>query len=115
MKPAPVSSRHSDLLPVEAIFGRWTLTESASASGAARTKGRCDIALSNLGDGEVRGVLLERCSVEAVGSARGWRATATGFELLDDSGRAVQGFRRLDDDNFESLDGRYRLERSPVR
>ena len=114
MKPAPVSSGISDLLPVEAIFGRWTLTDGASATGAASTKSRCDIALSNLGAGEVRGVLLERCSIGAVRESRGWRATPTGFELLDASGRSVQGFRRVDSDHFESLDGRYRLDRSPI-
>lgn len=105
--PAPALAETP--LPVEAVFGVWRLL---AADGS--DKGRCHLALSNLGTGAVRGVVAEACSIEAAASARGWRATAQGFELLDASERGLMRFERVDVDRFETLDGRYRLERAAM-
>lgn len=94
-------------LAVEAVFGLWALTPVAG-------EGRCRIALSNMGEGPVRGVHIESCTIDAAAGGKGWRPVEGGFELLDGDGRVLMRFRQTGVDGFESRDGRYRLNRAPM-
>ena len=94
-------------LSVEAVYGLWALQP-------VEGEGRCLIALSNMGEGPVRGVHIESCTIDAVAGGERWRPVEGGFELLGEEGRVMIRFRQTGVDGFESRDGRYRLTRAPM-
>lgn len=106
--PPPATSEPQDgVLGVDQVAGFWSLR---AVEGGAR----CDLALANLVIDGVRPVLVERCAIPAAMTARSWRATAGGFELVGGEGAILMTFRRTGEDAFQSADGRFTLSRAPV-
>lgn len=106
--PQPAASEpQGRVLTVDQVAGYWALTE---AGGTAR----CELALANLVIEGVRPVRAERCRLPVIASARSWRATATGFELLAADGAVVLAFRQIGEDDFEAVGRPHRLTRAPL-
>lgn len=93
------------VLAVDQVAGFWRLVGRY---------GSCELALSNLIIDGVRPVLIESCDLPAVSTARSWRATADGFELLDADGAVLLAFQRSNIDGFVSTIGGYLMSRAPV-
>ncbi|MBU1345797.1 MAG: protease inhibitor Inh/omp19 family protein [Alphaproteobacteria bacterium] len=105
--PSPSASEpQGQVLAVEQVAGHWSLRAPDGA--------RCTVSLANLVIDGVRPVLAESCAIPDAAKARSWRATATGFELLDAAGSVLMAFRRTGEDAFEAVDGGYILRRAPL-
>ena len=104
--PPAASEPQGRVLAVDQVAGFWALS-GPGGSG-------CDLSLANLVIDGMRPVLAERCSVTAAATAKSWRATANGFEMLDAGGRVTMAFRRLGEDGFEDTSRQFRLSRAPI-
>lgn len=106
--PPPATSEPQDgVLAVDEVAGVWSLR-------AVDGQARCDLSLASLVIDGMRPVLAERCAIKVATTARSWRATADGFELMAAEGGVVMAFRRTGEDVFRSADGRYSLSRLPL-
>jgi len=104
--PPAASEPQGRVLAVDQVAGFWSLRGNDGT--------RCDLSLANLVVDGVRQVLAERCAIPAVMTARSWRATAAGFEMLSEDGAVVMAFRRTGEDDFLAVGGRFRLSRAPI-
>ncbi len=104
--PPASSEPQGRVLAVDQVAGVWTLRGPDGA--------RCDLSLASVLIDGVRPVLAERCAIPAVETARGWRATAGGFELLKADGSVLMAFRRDGEDAFDATTGGFTLRRAPI-
>jgi hypothetical protein len=105
--PSAASEPQGRTLAVDQVAGFWALNETGGGV-------RCQLSLSNLIIEGVRPVLTERCAVPALATAKSWRATADGFEVLSVEGAVLMAFRRTGEDAFQEVGRRYRLTRAPL-
>lgn len=105
--PSAASEPQGRTLPVDQVAGFWALTETGGGA-------RCQLSLSNLIIEGVRPVLAERCVVPALATAKSWRTTADGFEVLSVEGAVLMAFRRTGEDAFQEVGRRYRVTRAPL-
>ena len=106
------------VLTIDDVMGVWRL-RPISETGPQNPRGkRCLLMLGRSvldpasNDGR-HGASTEGCDGQLPEKAIAWRATPGGFELLGLSG-VVLTMRQVGVDNFQSLDGRYRLDRAPM-
>ncbi len=104
--PPASSEPQGTVLAVDQVAGFWTLRGPDDA--------RCNLSLANLVIEGVRPVLAENCAIPDAAKARSWRATETGFEMLDAAGSVLMVFRRTGEDAFEGAEAGYILTRAPL-
>jgi hypothetical protein len=64
--------------------------------------------------GQAFGVQIENCTLQADLRPSAWRPVRNGFELINAAGAVTMRFRPITVDSFDTIDGRYRLERAPM-
>ena len=94
------------VLSTEEVFGLYALRR-------ADGQGTCRIALNRVPTEGGFGVVLGRCDLDVVRGATAWEATRGGFELFRGAGEPLR-FRQTGVDDFETIDGAYRLSRAPT-
>lgn len=104
--PNATDAASDRMLSTEDVFGLYALRR-ADGTGA------CRIALNRVPTEGGYGVVLDRCDLDVVRGATDWTPTRGGFELLRGSGPTLR-FRQTGVDDFETIDGAYRLSRAPM-
>ena len=96
------------VLSIDDATGLWRVVDPNGS-------GTCLIALSRFSaPAGGYGVQVESCALPALAGSVGWRPVEGGFELTGSSGNRIATFHRRSDDDFESAEGGYRLERAPL-
>ena len=105
-EPAASDMAPDRVLATEEVFGLYGLRRSDG-------EGVCRIALNRVPTEGGYGVVLGRCDLEVVRGATAWKTVQGGFELLRETGGPLR-FRQTGVDDFETIDGAYRLSRAPM-
>ena len=105
MTPPP-SAASDRVLSTEEVFGLYALKR-------ANGQGACRIALNRVPTEGGYGVVLGRCDLDLVRGATAWKPTQGGFELFRGFGGPLR-FRQTGVDDFETIEGDYRLSRAPM-
>jgi len=104
---------HGDAMPdTRAAIGLWDIR-----AVDAGTQGLCRLSLMGDGEGGGHRVVVETCDLKAARRTHNWRATPSGFSLVDDSGATLITFTPDTVDTWTGVgaDGRrYRMERTAM-
>ena len=104
--PAASDGASDRVLATEEVFGLYGLRRAGG-------EGACRIALNRVPTDGGFGVVIGRCDLEVVRGAKAWKTVQGGFELLRETGGPLR-FRQTGVDDFETIDGAYRLSRTPM-
>lgn len=107
-KEAAMSEANS--LTIQDVFGHFQLVGPDLPT-------TCRLTLDPVSNAGQLPILASRCGSANLSSAKHWRVTREGFDLLAKGDAVLIGFRRIDVDRFEGRDASgqvYRLERAPM-
>ncbi|WP_339871587.1 AprI/Inh family metalloprotease inhibitor [uncultured Brevundimonas sp.] len=117
--PAAACQSRNDAMPqgdqttdIPAPIGLWDIRPADSA-----TPGLCRLALRGEGAGDGHRVVVETCDLKAARRTHHWRATPTGFSLVDAAGVTLIAFTPDTVDAWTGVgaDGRtYRMDRTAL-
>lgn len=104
---------HADnTLDARAAIGLWDIRPAD-----AGTPGLCRLALMGDAEGGGHRAVVETCDLKAARGTHNWRATPSGFSLVDDAGATLITFTPDTVDSWTGVgaDGRsYRMERTAM-